>query len=127
MAIHTRRPQDPPGTPRFMTDTPPTVPPGLPEAAVSPAVVEAAATAATAAESATDMRAVDGQPTAERASESAASRRPWLRREGWLAALLVSLIPIMAVPFAPRSAIPVLMGVAGAFILLGVVLFARRA
>jgi len=110
-----------------MTDTPPTVPPGLPGIATSRAVVEAAAAAATAAESGIDLRAVDGHPTAERPSGSGASRQPWLRREGWLAALLVSLIPIVALLFAPRSAMPVLVGAAGVCILLGVVLFVRRA
>jgi len=110
-----------------MTDTPPTVPPGLPEAAVSRAVVEAAAAAADAAESATLTRTADAQPTAERTSESRTARQPWLRREGWLAAMLMSLIPIVAVLFAPRSAMPVLIGAAGMCILLGVVLFVRRA
>ncbi len=127
MAIHTRRPQDPPGTPRFMTDTPPAVPPGLPVPAVNRAVVEAAAAAADAAESAAPAQTADAQPIAEGATRSGTARPPWLRREGWLAAMLVSFIPIGALLFTPRSAMPALIGAAGVCILLGVVLFVRRA
>ncbi len=136
MGIHTRRPQDPPDMPKITIGSGPGMPPEgagaraeLPAGQVARAAVEAivAGDAAGHPLPARPEASAPGSAATRGARadpEGTEARSP--RRATWLVTLLASVLPMAASVVAPPSATPVLLGIGGALILVGVVLYFRR-
>ena len=120
MAIHSRRPQDPPDVPRITIGAPPSL----------PGATAGTDTRMNVGKPAERAAADHAGPTVPRAGvEAARTGRPKdgkaAASDSWFIVLLLSAIPMGAVLVLP-SAAPILLAVAAAFIVAGVVMFVRR-
>ena len=119
MAIHSRRPQDPPNLPKITIGSPPALPDDSAAAAAWHVARAPEGEAATQDSSIPDSAAV---PRSRTPGGKPASAAPL---EGWFVALLLAAVPLAAV-FVLPSAMPVLLAVAGLLVVAGVVMFVRR-
>ena len=119
MAIHTRRPQDPPNLPKITIGSPPALPDDAADAAVRAAGRRREhGTAAEATAGATVPRTSDGRTRGGKPGSAIA-------REPWFVSLLLSVVPLLAIAVLPPSAMPMLLGIAAVFVVGGVVMFVR--